>query len=43
MNVRNFTLYLKFKSEQNWWAASDVLRLELIKEFGGICIITEYC
>ena len=42
MDKRNFGLWKTFLSTRNWWAASDILRYEIIREFGGIYIDCDF-
>jgi mannosyltransferase OCH1-like enzyme len=36
MSSNNYSLLKMFLEQKNYWAASDILRCELIKKFGGI-------
>lgn len=42
MKAENFSLYKQMIHSQDWWCASDVLRLELLKKFGGIYIDCDF-
>lgn len=42
MGPRNFSYLKLFVSIENWWAASDIVRLELIKQFGGIYLDCDF-
>jgi hypothetical protein len=42
MKPENLDLLRKALAEKQWWAASDVLRLELMKKFGGIYVDCDF-
>lgn len=42
MLPRNYELMIDFRNHGNYWAASDILRCELIKTFGGIYIDCDF-
>ena len=42
MSKENYQLFEAMLLQQNWWAASDMLRLELIKRFGGIYVDCDF-
>lgn len=42
MKAENYELMQLMISQQNWWAASDILRIELIKNFGGIYLDSDF-
>lgn len=42
MQEKNFALYLRLRQDQNWWGAADILRFEIIKNYGGIYIDCDF-
>lgn len=42
MLPQNFELMLEMRAHGNWWGASDILRYELMKQFGGVYIDCDF-
>jgi mannosyltransferase OCH1-like enzyme len=42
MSEESYALMLLMIEQENWWAASDILRLNVIKTFGGIYIDCDF-
>lgn len=42
VSPKNFELIMKMISIEGWWAASDILRCELIKNFGGVYVDCDF-
>jgi hypothetical protein len=42
MLPQNFELMLEMRARRDWWAASDIVRYELMKHFGGVYIDCDF-
>lgn len=38
----NWGLFIKMLQKKNWWAASDIMRYEILKEFGGVYVDCDF-